>query len=280
MRGFAALVFFLSISSSAFAAKTLFENQGLQQWYLRLQNFEEADLDSPLLKDCSPLEFRFAAIQFHWQSLLRGGSGNHYLKLQELHKRPVPGLRSAEERHLEKVLTAFFLARAAALKGESLSSLTAYTGASSSMEELLKLKNPGGETQLLCTIYSLGYQQLNSNPLYWTILAWLPSPQQELDRNQLLRFQEKKSPILRTEATYFAFRIFKDENPQFARKQLARLIERFPRNWIYRLEYYRNFGLDEDQTGRQMSVLQKELKAARYLSPAEKAHFKAVLEEM
>lgn len=280
MRRIAFLLLFLSLSFSALAASTFLEHQGLKEWYLRLQNFEAVDLNSDLLKGCQPLELRFAALQFHWQALLRGGPTDHYRKLQALHETPIQGLRTAEERYLGKVLSAFFLARAAALQGESLSSLTAYTGASNAMEDLLRLPKPGAESELLNTIYSLGYQQLNANPLYWTILAWLPSPPQKLNRNDLLRYQNTGSPILKTEATYFAFRIFKEEDPDLAQKQLAKLMHQFPQNWIYRLEYYRNFEMKQDRSGQQKESLKNELTEASYLSPKEKAHFKVVLEEM
>lgn len=280
MRRFAFLLLCFSFSFSAFADRALFEHEGLSKWYLQLQNFEQVDLNSPLLEGCSAAEFRFAAIQYHWQSLLRGGPESHYQSLQRLSKEPLTGDFSLEEKRLSEVLTAFFLARAAALQGESLSSLTAYTGASAAMEKLLQMAEPGSETLLLNTIYSLGYQQLNSNPLYWTLLAWLPSPPKKMERNDLSRFKQHASPILRTEAAYFAFRIYKDEDPRFAKQKLAQLQKRFPKNWIYRLEYYRNFEMDEDEEGLQMKKLQAELSASAYLSRREKAHFKVVLAEM
>lgn len=278
------LIFAIFISST-FTLGThsayLFKNQGLQEWYQKLHNFEDVDLDSPLLKDCNESDRQFAMMQYHWQAMLRGDQDTtHYNTLKRLSKQSLPEDYSRDQQLLNKVLSSFFLARASSLKGESLSSLSSYLGASEAMESLMNLKTKGEEVGLLSTIYSLGYQEFSSNPLYWTISAWLPKPKQQAKKKDLIEFTSSSSAIISAEASYYAYRMYWEKDADLAQKHLQSLIRRFPRNWIYRLEYYKSFSRKTKEGDKLKKELLTALETAVYLSKKEKKHFTEVLNSL
>jgi len=281
MRNLIFAILLLSAFSLGGHSAYLFKNQGLQEWYQKLQNFEDVDLDSPLLKDCNESDRQFAKMQYHWQAMLCGDQDTlHYNTLKRLSKQPLPKEFSRDQQLLNQVLSSFFLARASSLKGESLSSLSSYLGASEAMENLMNLNAKSEEVQLLTTIYSLGYQEFSSNPLYWTISAWLPKPKQVAKKKDLDQFIASTSEIVSSEASYYAYRMYWEEDPELAKKQLQRLIKLYPRNWIYRLEYYKSFERKSKFGSESKEALLKAMETSTYLSKQEKKHFTEVLNSL
>jgi len=280
------LLLILSFSFFALALKAdaalVYKNQGLQQWYLQLQNFEAVDLKSDLLSTCSPAEKRFAALQYHWQLLLRGhASDRHYNAIKGLKERPLAGRGVTEEAALmDEVLCSFFMARAASLRGESLSSLSSYRGASKALEKLMALKSDDLEIELLSLVYSLGYEQFESNPLYWTITAWLPDPVVKASHARLAELELVESKIVSTEAAYYSYRILKKEDKVQAKRSMKRLMESFPKNWIFKLEYFKSFERHQAKAKERKAQLMEEIKSSDYLSNSERKHFAKVLDSL
>ncbi|WP_421751767.1 hypothetical protein [Croceimicrobium sp.] len=274
----------LSISSLVLNAKPalVYKNKGLQEWYLQLQNFEAVDLNSELLDECNRAEKRFAALQYHWQALLRGHSSDrHYSAIKSMVERPLSWRgASAEAALMDEVLCSFFLARAASLRGESLSSLSSYMGASKALKKLMALHSDDLEIELLSLVYSLGYEQFESNPLYWTITAWLLDPVAKASNERLAELEQVESTIVSVEASYYSYRILKKDNMEQAKRSMKRLMENFPRNWVFKLEYFKSFESHQAKAQERKAQLKKELMSSTYLSSTEKQHFAKVLESL
>lgn len=274
-----AIAFLIGISLSANSKAILaFKHQGLQDWYRQLQNFEAVDLDSKLLADCNEAEKQFAGLQYHWQALLRGKDPHwHFQQLKSLQESKLQKPFTENEILLNEVLCSFFMARAASLQGQSLSSLSSYLGATEALERLMEIKASHEEAQLLLVIYNFAYHDFASNPLYWTISAWLPKPKNELGLQSLISFERSSSPLIASEAQYYSYRLLKEEQATQAEESLLKLMKDYPRNWIFRLEHYKSFGLQKRNAQKQKAKLLREIEASNYLSKPEKEHFKTVL---
>ncbi len=268
------LLFLLSIQwLKADVSPFLYEHQGLQDWYLALQNFERVDLESPLLADCSKVEMRFAKMQYHWQQMLRGANRSyHQERLAQIKANALEG--GSDQILIDRVLNSFFLARAAALQGKGLASLSSYWDSFESMEQLLAKQSAPEEIKLVQLIYALAYQEFSSNPLYWSLTVLMPSPPQRVKPAQLEALRTSESPIVSSEAAYFAYRLQLEDRPQQAQENLKYLVERYPDNWIYRIEYFKHYSQDKDL--ERPGILQG-IEASAKLLPNEKAFFSALL---
>jgi hypothetical protein len=258
----------------------MYNHTGLQNWYEALQNFAPVTLDSKLLDGCDPFEQCYARLNYHWQMLLRGRAVKvHYTALLKLQAEMVAYQEdSTKKSQLTRVLAAVYVARAAALQGERVASIQKYLTVLDLVETMLRKESPNPELFVFSMAYSMGHRDFSSNLLYYTILPLLPDPVLVVNANQLLTFGGHSSPIVATEALYYSYKMLKDGSDQAkAQKALQTLIDRYPDNWIYRIEFYRYFGSTGEGKEAEKRSLYQGIESSLRLNASEKEHIKAVL---